>query len=157
MPVADSWRLEMAERTVAVFREQDDKLRTTMAALDRSILLLDGRVRPDALATIHAWSGRYGSRGAFHSFMRAALQAAGPTGVTALELVEAAQSTFDLDLNTAMARRKFKLNSIRPYLRRREATGDVERTTRPGRVGPVRTWRGKQAPTLHDLTADADR
>lgn len=155
-PAALKWALN--ERAAVAGRierltESIEQSRLELAALDRTIGLLDAGVCPDALGSIRAWAGRYGERGALNAFLRQALQEAGTAGLTTVELAQAAARAFELDLVSSTDLRRFIRHSVGNRLRQWRAAGDIESFSRPGRTSPVACWRWKQGPTLADLIA----
>lgn len=149
--------IDRLSEQLRVLQERRNALQAQVAAVDRTIQLLDTRVAPDSLATVSAWKGRYGRRGALKELLEELLRAAGSEGLSTSQLGEAAIRTFGLEFATSEAREAFVHNSVRNQLRVFRERGVVEALERTDTLGAPRAWRWRDAPSLAALAQATER
>lgn len=120
-------------------------------ALDRTMALLDDRVRPDALGVIRTQAGRYGPHGGLKRFLRDQLMRAGAEGISTVELTRRAAIGLDLSFEDQDAFLKFRKHSVAPQLREYAAEGLAEKVRESRGYHDPAVWRWKQSPALAEL------
>ncbi len=138
-----------------VAESQRDVILANLAALDSTVTLYDANIKPSSIEPIHAWQGRYETRGSLRDFLVKTLQDRAPEFVTTTELTTLAMVTFSLVFTHPSQRRAWYKNSLRGALKVLASQGHLERTQDPSVCsGVVGSWRWKDTstqPTLAEL------
>jgi hypothetical protein len=117
--VGDIARLE---RRQALLAAELAALRTTRDALDRTIAVLESRVRTDAAGSLKRHAPEYGSRGALKRFIVSTVSAT-KAEFTLQALTSQAEEHFQLMFATKEERTQFMRNSVRPQLQQLRREG----------------------------------
>lgn len=149
--------LALARNTLAGALRARHETLSTLQALDATIALAHGNVRPDAAGTVFAWSGKYGKRGALKAFLVQALQEASPCTLTTVYVITAATQHFGLQFETAAEKLAFR-DTVRQGLRKlRDVDGTVESLHERRLGSPAALWRWRAIRSLADLAALSSR
>jgi hypothetical protein len=89
--------IEQLERRRILLDAEIARLHSQVAALDTSVRLVEGRVRPDAAGSVQRHRQNYGRRGALQAFLVQSLQDAADVGLSAREVTLLASVQFGLD------------------------------------------------------------
>ena len=141
---------ELSTLTEAIARRQ-----ASAAALKSTLQLAYGSVDPSLVPAVHAWSGKYGTRGALKAFVTECLRTStscptsAPAQLTTTELVDRSIAHFGLNIATPNERTKFRL-LISGYLRRM-LKDDLVVAVHLDTGALTGTWRWKEAPGLAAL------
>jgi len=101
--------------------------RAELAAVDLILPTFDDRVDPSQIAPIAARRSLRGKRGAFKNEVLAMLAAAAPGGLSTTEMSMKLRQTFEYDLPTQDAVKRWNDNVLRAQLKRLAKEGVIER------------------------------
>lgn len=160
------WMAEKRARTLGAFERavvradalnaNVARLQGDLAALDQTIVVWNARLNPTKIDAIHAWKGRYGSRGALRDAIADYLKCE-PTWVATSVLEEFACRQFGIAFEFTAERSIWRRHSLLGALRYLLESNQVERRNAVG-GRDAKQWRWKQEKlvTLADLRAEAD-
>ena len=129
-----------------------------LVACDRLIRKFDDRLKPNLIAPIRAWQGRYGSRGELRTTICQILKDAAPVERTTFELCIELQLKFGLEFATSHDYRRWQRNSVLNALKALMKMGLVERlhTVTDGLAVEMGRWRWKsEINTVDELRVQA--
>jgi hypothetical protein len=142
--------IEQLERRRILLDAEIARLHSQVAALDASVRLVEGRVRPDAAGRVQRHRQNYGRRGALQAFLVQSLQGAADVGLSAREVTLLASAQFGLDFVSKAEFNNYLRNSVQPRLRELREKGQVENLASPGPDGMRWRWK-RTTSTFADL------
>ncbi|MBV8037345.1 hypothetical protein [Roseateles sp.] len=146
--------IQHCERLAEDIAQRLLKLQHQLAALDETIRLYDAAIDPTHIQPVEAWRNRYGTFGGFRQALIDIVEAASPDWVASKTIELGVLARLGINFQTSDHRRRWRMNSLGPALRRLLKVGTLERLHDPAvKSGKHGYWRLKQAPSqsLADL------
>jgi hypothetical protein len=146
-----SLRLQALSSELAQANERTTSVERNLWAVEEAIRLMYPGVNPDASGCVHAWSGRFGERGALTACVREHLQAVSPSALPVADIQKNVIKRFGLVLKTIEDRDRLRW-SVRTVLRNlRDLQGVIEALDDHSGIQLRKLWRWKQPATLEQL------
>jgi hypothetical protein len=137
-PVVTAARAALA-RSAAKLAKQEASLGRAQVARDACDTLLrkwSEAIDADSIASVQAWRGRYGERGALRQQILVLVEAAGPEGVSTSALADQLIALFGLSFLSHQARNLWVHDTVSSALKALTCKRTIERATPGGAATP---------------------